>query len=116
MAKKPTSTQVLSFMETLDSFEKAGEITLKQNINAYRKYETGLVSKNKILKDLGIETGGMSEDEYKSKTDLRNQKTFGEGRTLDKKKGGNVKNYTGSKVGDKYYGGGPVYPRPAKGS
>ncbi len=51
MAKKPTSTQVLSFMETLDSFEKAGEITLKQNINAYRKYETGLVSKNKILKD-----------------------------------------------------------------
>ena len=26
------------------------------------------------------------------------------------------KKYTGGKVGDKYYGGGPVYPRPAKGS
>ena len=24
------------------------------------------------------------------------------------------KKYTGGKVGDKYYGGGPVYPRPAK--
>jgi hypothetical protein len=26
------------------------------------------------------------------------------------------KKYTGGKVGDKYYGGGPVYPRPTKGS
>ena len=25
------------------------------------------------------------------------------------------KKYTGGKVGDKYYGGGPVYPRPTKG-
>ena len=27
---------------------------------------------------------------------------------------GAEKKYTGGKVGDKYYGGGPVYPRPAK--
>ena len=33
----------------------------------------------------------------------------------DKKGGGHVKNYTGGKSGDKYYGGGPVYPRPTKG-
>ena len=26
------------------------------------------------------------------------------------------KKYTGGKVGDKYYGGGPVYPRPTKGN
>ena len=32
-----------------------------------------------------------------------------------KKGGGHVKKYTGGKSGDKYYGGGPVYPRPAKG-
>ena len=115
MAKKPTNKQILAFMETLTSFEDAGEITLKQKINAYNKYETGLISKNKILADLGIKTGGMSEDEYKMKTDLRNQKTFGEGRILDKKKGGgHVKKYTGGKSGDKYYGGGPVYPRPTK--
>ena len=73
------------------------------------------ISKGGILRKFNIENQ-MSEDEYKMKTDLRNQKTFGEGRKLDKKKGGNVKNYTGSKSGDKYYGGGPVYPRPAKGS
>ena len=33
-----------------------------------------------------------------------------------KKGGGHVKKYTGGKSGDKYYGGGPVYPRPTKGS
>jgi len=34
----------------------------------------------------------------------------------DKKGGGHVKKYTGGKSGDKYYGGGPVYPRPTKGN
>ena len=33
-----------------------------------------------------------------------------------KKGGGHVKKYTGGKSGDKYYGGGPVYPRPTKGN
>lgn len=61
----------------------------------------------------------MSEDEYKSKTDLRNQKTFGEGRTLDKKKGGKAKKMMGGgKVHSKYTSGnkryangGKIYPR-----
>ena len=38
-------------------------------------------------------------------------------RLADMQLGDNTeKKYTGGKVGDKYYGGGPVYPRPTKGS
>jgi len=117
MAKKPTNKQILAFMEQLTSFEDAGEITLKQKINAYNKYETGLISKNKILADLGIKTGGMSEDEYKMKTDLRNQKTFGEGRRLDKKdkkKGGKVNSSKYTSGNKRYANGGKIYPMVGK--
>ena len=55
----------------------AGDITQAQAMTLARK---------KVREAQGEKT--MSKDEYKMKTDLRNQKTFGEGRTLDKKHGG----------------------------
>ena len=55
----------------------AGDITKAQAMTLAREK----VKKAKVGKT-------MSKDEYKMKTDLRNQKTFGEGRTLDKKHGG----------------------------
>ena len=91
---------------------RAGDITEAQALTLARK---------KIREAQGEEP--MSEDEYKMKTDLRNQKTFGEGRTLDKKKGGKAKKMMGGgKVhsskytsGNKRYAnGGKIYPMVGK--
>ena len=89
----------------------AGDITQAQAMTLARK---------KVREAKGEKT--MSEDEYKSKTDLRNQKTFGEGRTLDKKRGGKAKNMMGGgKVHSKYTSGnkryangGKIYPMVGK--
>ena len=60
---------------------RAGDITPAQGMTLARK---------KVREAKGEKP--MSQDEYKMKTDLRNQKTFGEGRILDKKKsGGSIK-------------------------
>ena len=54
----------------------------------------GRAASRKVIKE-------KAADMYESRTNFKG--------------GGNVKNYTGGKSGDKYYGGGPVYPRPTKG-
>ena len=91
---------------------KAGDITQAQAMTLARK---------KVREAKGDKP--MSKDEYKMKTDLRNQKTFGEGRVLDKKKGGKAKKMMGGgKVhsskytsGNKRYAnGGKIYPMMGK--
>jgi hypothetical protein len=99
---------------------KAGDITQAQAMTLARK---------KVREAKGDKP--MSKDEYKMKTDLRNQKTFGEGRTLDKKKeavkraitkGGKAKEMMGGgKVHSKYTSGnkryangGKIYPMVGK--
>ena len=84
----------------------AGDITQAQAMTLARK---------KVREAKGEKP--MSKDEYKMKTDLRNQKTFGEVRILDKKKGGKAKKMMGGgKVyasQNKKYGGG-IYPKMGK--
>jgi len=118
---KPTEDQLKDFRATLNNLKKTGDITHKELVQGYNAYESGLISKGGVLRKFGI-GNQMSEDEYKSKTDLRNQKTFGEGRTLDKKKGGKAKKMMGGgKVHSKYTSGnkryangGKIYPKMGK--
>ena len=90
---------------------KAGDITQAQAMTLARK---------KVREAKGDKP--MSKDEYKMKTDLRNQKTFGEGRTLDKKKGGKAKKMMGggkahskyTSGNKRYANGGKIYPMMGK--
>ena len=72
--------------------------------------------KERLLERAGISLGGLFGGSKTKASKRRGGKDTDELDVTAKKGGGHVKKYTGGKSGDKYYGGGPVYPRPTKGN
>jgi hypothetical protein len=92
----------------------AGEI-LHRGTGLGTDYGAGLLSEEEIDKVIRANAYGAFShvrENLDKDPNYYNKKKSKKG----KMGGGHVKKYTGGKSGDKYYGGGPVYPRPTKGS
>tara|TARA_Y100001972_G_scaffold46658_1_gene57575 strand:- start:15987 stop:16490 length:504 start_codon:yes stop_codon:yes gene_type:complete len=90
VAKKPTAKQVSDFFETLENLQKTGDLKAGDLSKGVSMYETGLMSKQKILDKLLDTKMSMSDAEYKMGTDLRGSKSIREtakakGKKLPKK-------------------------------
>jgi hypothetical protein len=116
VAKKPTAKQVSDFQRTLENLQKTGDLDVGDLSKGSNAYQTGLMSKQKIIEELVGTKMSMSDFEYKQGTDLRNLKSIrgkakAQGKNLPKKlkvgKKGGGKIYAST---DKKYGGG-IYPR-----
>ena len=96
-----------------DNFFKMGPMSEEERKRLFppRPPERGPLADRKKRAKMNPNLRGLTDEERK--------KLFSQQPTYipeAKKGGGHVKKYTGGNSGDKYYGGGPVYPRPTKGS
>ena len=104
MAKKPKAKQVSDFQRTLENLQKTGDLDVGDLSKGSNAYQTGLMSKQKIIEELVGTKMSMSDFEYKQGTDLRNLKSI---RDTDKAKGKDLPRKI--KVGKNKMGGGKIY-------
>ena len=90
----PTPRAAIKTINLMKKVE-SGELTFKEAVNTARTQSDADIER-------AVKVGERLGEKRKREKDLSDLSGVEE------------KKYTGGKVGDKYYGGGPVYPRPAK--